>query len=69
MLVAATGVTSIHASCQRLEDIASEETIRKALIASMPEFAELQRQLNRALAGRLPKALRRQGHNDWRGST
>jgi Transposase DDE domain len=58
-LVAATGVTSIHASCQRLEDIASEETIRKAIIASMPEFAELQRQLNRALAGRLPRALRR----------
>jgi hypothetical protein len=59
LLVAATGVTSIHASCERLEDIASEETIRKALIASLPEFAELQRQLNRALAGRLPRALRR----------
>jgi putative transposase len=59
LLVAATGITSIHAACQRLEDIASEETIRKALIASMPEFAELQRQLNRALAGRLPRALRR----------
>jgi hypothetical protein len=59
LLVAATGVTSIHASCQRLDDIASEETIRKAIIASMPEFAELQRQLNRALAGRLPRALRR----------
>jgi Transposase DDE domain len=59
LLVAATGVTSIHASCQRLEDIASQETIRKAIIASMPEFAELQRQLNRALAGRLPRALRR----------
>jgi hypothetical protein len=59
LLVAATGVTSIHASCQRLEDIASEETIRKAIIASMPEFAELQRQLNRAMAGRLPRVLRR----------
>jgi Transposase DDE domain len=59
LLVAATGVTSIHASCERLEDIASEETIRKAIIASMPEFAELQRQFNRALAGRLPRALRR----------
>jgi Transposase DDE domain len=59
LLVAATDVTSVHASCQRLDDLASEETIRKALIASMPEFAELQRQLNRALAGRLPRALRR----------
>jgi hypothetical protein len=59
LLVAATGVTSVHAACQRLEDIASEETIRKALISCLPEFAELQRQLNRALAGRLPRALRR----------
>ena len=59
LLVAATGVTSIHACCGRLDEIASEETIRKALIASFPEFAELQRQLNRALAGRLPRALRR----------
>ena len=59
LLVAATGVTSIHAVCGRLRDIASEETIRKALFASLPEFAQLQRQLNRALAGRLPRALRR----------
>jgi hypothetical protein len=59
LLVAATGITSIHACCGRLEDIASEETIRKALIASIPEFVELQRQLNRALAGRLPRTLRR----------
>ena len=59
LLVAATGITSIHACCERLEDLASEETIRKALIASIPEFAELQQQLNRALAGRLPRTLRR----------
>jgi hypothetical protein len=59
LLVAATGVTSIHAACGRLDGLASEETIRKALLASLPEFAELQRQLNRALAGRLPRALRR----------
>ena len=31
----------------------------RRLIASLPEFAELQRQLNLALAGRLPRALRR----------
>lgn len=59
LLVAAADVTSIHATCGRLDGLASEETIRKALYASLPEFAELQRQLNRALAGRLPKALRR----------
>ena len=59
LLVAATSITSIHACCGRLDDLASEETIRKALIASIPELAELQRQINRALAGRLPRALRR----------
>jgi putative transposase len=59
LLVAAAGVTSIHATCGWLDGLPCEETIRKALYASMPEFAELERQLNRALAGRLPKALRR----------
>jgi hypothetical protein len=59
LLLAAADVTSIHAACARLDHLASEETIRKALYASLPEFAELQRQLNRALAGRLPRALRR----------
>ena len=59
LLVAAAGVTSIHATCGSLDGLPSEETIRQALYASLPEFAELQRQLNRALAGRLPEALRR----------
>jgi hypothetical protein len=59
LLVAAADVTSIHAACTRLDGLPSEETIRKALWAALPEFAELQRQLNRALAGRLPRALRR----------
>ena len=59
LIIAATGVTSIHAACGRLDGLASEETIRKALYASVPEFAALQRQLNDALAGRVPKTLRR----------
>jgi hypothetical protein len=59
LIIAAAETTSIHAACSRLDGLASEETLRKALYASLPEFAELQRQLNRALAGRLPKALRR----------
>src|SRR5512144_973650 len=59
LLVAAAGITSIHAACGHLDTLPSEETIRKALDASLPECAELQRPLNRALAGRLPRALRR----------
>lgn len=59
LLVAAAEVTSIPAACARLDGLPSEETIRQTLDACLPEFAELQRQLNRALAGRLPRALRR----------
>jgi hypothetical protein len=58
LLVAAAEVTSIHAACSQLDGFPAEETIRKA---SLPEFAELQQQLNRALAGRLPRALCRRG--------
>ena len=59
LLLAAADVTSIHAACTRLDDLASEETIRQALHASLPELAELRRQLNEVLAGRRPRALRR----------
>lgn len=59
LLVATAEVTSIHAACTRLDGLPPEEAIRQALYACLPEFAELQRQLNAALAGRLPRALRR----------
>jgi putative transposase len=59
LLVAAAEATSIHAVWGRLDGLPSEETLRQALYASLPELAELQRQLNRALAGRLPRTLRR----------
>lgn len=52
-------LTSIFAACLHLKDAPSGETIRKALLATLPEYAELQRGVNRALAGDLPKALRR----------
>src|SRR4051794_11617367 len=59
LLLAAADMTSIHAACSRLDDLPCDETLRHALYASLPEFAALHRQLTRALAGRLPKALRR----------
>jgi putative transposase len=59
LLAAAARISSVHDTCSRLRAIPSEETLRKALIASLPGFVALQRQLNHALAGRLPKALRR----------
>lgn len=60
VLFAATArLTSIYAACLHLKDAPSCETIRKALLATLPEYAELERGLNRALAGDIPKALRR----------
>src|SRR5512143_1611039 len=59
LLAAAARITSLAGACGRLRDAPSDETARKALLATLPDYAELQRQLNAALAGHLPKALRR----------
>src|SRR4051812_37422988 len=59
LLAAAARITSLSDACQRLRDAPSDETARKALLASLPDFATLQRQLNDALAGHLPKMLRK----------
>jgi hypothetical protein len=59
LLAAAARITSLSDACGRLRDAPSDETARKALLATLPDYAELHRQLNAALAGLLPKALRR----------
>lgn len=59
LLIAAARVVSIFAACRDLADAPSDQTIRNALFASLPEMAELERRLNRALVTDLPKALRR----------
>jgi putative transposase len=59
LLVAAAEVCSLHAVCQWLDGLPAEETLRQAVYASIPDYAELQQQLNAALAGRLPRSLRR----------
>ena len=41
VLTAAAGVTSIHATFGWLKELPSEETVRKALYACLPDFAEL----------------------------
>jgi putative transposase len=60
LLAAAARITSLSDACQRLRDAPSDETARKALLATLPDYAALQRQLNAALGGHLPKALRKQ---------
>jgi len=58
LLAAAARITSLSDACQRLLDAPSDETARKALLATLPDYATLHQQLNAALAGHLPKALR-----------
>jgi len=59
LLIAAARVVSLFAACRDLADAPSDQTIRNALAATLPEIAELERRLNRAFVMRVPKALRR----------
>src|SRR5215218_11396909 len=59
LLAAAARVTSLSDTCQRLDRVPSDETARKALLATLPDYATLQRRLNAALAGHLPRSLRK----------
>ena len=57
LLIAASRMVSIFAACRDLADAPSDDTIRTALLATLPEIAELERRLNRALCTELPRAL------------
>ena len=59
LLAAAARITSLSDACQRLRDAPSDETARQALLATLPDSATLQQRLNAALAGHLPKVLRK----------
>src|SRR5882724_321045 len=59
LFYAAARITSLSDACKSLRDAPSDEAARLALIATLPDFAELQRRLNAALAGNLPRGLRR----------
>src|SRR3954470_15989320 len=59
LLAAAARVTSLSNACGRLRDAPSDETARKALLATLPDYAALQRRLKAALAGHLPEPLRK----------
>ena len=60
LLIAASRVVSIFAACRDLADAPSDQTIRNALSATLPEMTALERRLNRALVAEAPKALHRQ---------
>src|SRR4051812_3515169 len=56
---AAARLLSVAAACAALAKAPSDQAVRDALLALLPDLHELQRRLNRALAGDLPEALRR----------
>ena len=57
LLIAAARTVSIYAACRDLADAPTDQTVRNALKASLPEILELERRLNRSLCTHLPKAL------------
>jgi Transposase DDE domain len=59
LFYAAARLISRAAACAALRDAPSDSALHTALMATLPEIPELQRRLNRALQGDLPKALRR----------
>jgi hypothetical protein len=59
LFTAAARLTSVVATCLYLRKAPCGETVRKALLSCLPEYAKLQIALNRALAGDLPKPLRK----------
>jgi hypothetical protein len=59
LFAAAAHLVSIFAACMHLRHAPSRETLRKALLATLPDYATLQQRVNRALVGDLPKPLRK----------
>src|SRR3954463_12583022 len=59
VFAAAARIASLSATCRRLRRVPDEEAVAAALYATLPDYATLKRRVNAALAGHLPKALRR----------
>jgi Transposase DDE domain len=56
---AAARIGSLSAACKALVGAPTYSAVHQALLATLPQLAELQRRVNRALQGDLPQALRR----------
>ena len=52
LLIAAARVVSVFAACRSLADAPTDQTIRNALAATLPEMIELERRLNLAVVKR-----------------
>jgi putative transposase len=56
---AAARLTSLYDACAQMKDAPSGETARQALLTTLPEYANLQKGVNRALVNDVPKYLRK----------
>jgi hypothetical protein len=59
LFYAASRLSSLASACASLKRAPSDSAVHDALLAALPEWAELQRRVNRALQGDLPRCLRR----------
>jgi putative transposase len=59
LFAAAARISSIHETCGRLAKAPCEETFTAALYPQLVDVEEVQRRVNAAFAGHLPRALRR----------
>ena len=59
LFAAAARMSSIHATCRRLDKAPCEETFTAALYPQLHDLNALKRRINAAFADHLPRALRR----------
>src|SRR3954470_22579249 len=60
LFAAAARISSLSDTCKRLRGVPDEEVVAAALYETLPDYNLLKRQVNAALAGQLPKPLRKQ---------
>ena len=60
LFAAAARISSLSDTCKRLRGVPDEEVVAAALYETLPDYNLLKRQVNAALAGHLPKPLRKQ---------
>lgn len=58
LCAAAARLTSLFAACAQMKKAPSAETARQALLATLPDYDNLQKGVNRALTADIPKPLR-----------
>jgi putative transposase len=59
LFFAASRIATVNAACRNLAKAPTSQTVFNALTATLPEYDELEKRLNKALIDRLPKALRK----------